>query len=80
MLQWVSGMDLQFEWEEVDAFVRQPDGSLFSWCERFRCYRHLIYGIVSHSTYNDSIILHTAFSCLIFIILCLILYLISLAF
>lgn len=41
------GMDLQFEWEEVDAFVRQPDGSLFSWCERFRCYRHLIYGIMN---------------------------------
>ncbi|XP_050379937.1 anoctamin-like protein At1g73020 isoform X2 [Argentina anserina] len=41
------GMDLQFEWEEVDAFVRQPDGSLFSWCERFQCYRHLIYGIMN---------------------------------
>ncbi|KAM1412437.1 hypothetical protein EV2_025628 [Malus domestica] len=43
------GMDLQFEWEEVDAFVRQPDGSVFSWCERFRCYRHLIYGIINKS-------------------------------
>uniref|UniRef100_A0A7N0VI89 Anoctamin transmembrane domain-containing protein n=1 Tax=Kalanchoe fedtschenkoi TaxID=63787 RepID=A0A7N0VI89_KALFE len=41
------GMDLAFEWEEVDAFVRQPDGSLFSWSERFRCYRHLIYGILN---------------------------------
>lgn len=40
-------MDLLFELDEVDAFVRQPDGSLFSWCERFRCYHHLIYGIVS---------------------------------
>ncbi|KAG2728877.1 hypothetical protein I3760_01G224200 [Carya illinoinensis] len=43
------GMDLQFEWEEVEAFVRQPDGSLFSWCERFHCYQHLIYGIVNKS-------------------------------
>ncbi|KAI3979524.1 hypothetical protein MKX01_001716 [Papaver californicum] len=41
------GMDLQFEWEEIEAFVRQPDGSLFSWCERFRCFNHLIYGIVN---------------------------------
>ena len=47
----ISGMDLQFEWEEVKAFVRQPDGSLFSWCERFHCYQHIIYGIVSHSLY-----------------------------
>ncbi|KAJ1390965.1 Anoctamin [Sesbania bispinosa] len=30
------GMDLQFEVEEVDAFVKQPDGSIFSWCERFQ--------------------------------------------
>lgn len=45
----LSGMDLQFEWDEVEAFVRQPDGSLFSWCERFRCFNHLIYGIVSYS-------------------------------
>ncbi|XP_044479470.1 anoctamin-like protein At1g73020 isoform X2 [Mangifera indica] len=43
------GMDLQFEWEEVDAFVKQPDGSLFSWYERFQCYQHLLYGIVSKS-------------------------------
>ncbi|OVA11742.1 Anoctamin/TMEM 16 [Macleaya cordata] len=43
------GMDLQFEWEEVEAFVRQPDGSLFSWCERFRCFIHLIYGIVNRT-------------------------------
>lgn len=41
------GIDLQFEWEEIKAFVRQPDGSLFSWCERFQCYRHLIYKIVN---------------------------------
>lgn len=40
------GIELQFEWDEVTAFVRQPDGSLFSWCERFRCFQHLIYGIV----------------------------------
>ncbi|XP_030972736.1 anoctamin-like protein At1g73020 isoform X3 [Quercus lobata] len=43
------GMDLQFEWEEVDAFVKQHDGSLFSWFERFHCYNHLIYGIVNKS-------------------------------
>ncbi|KAJ4958420.1 hypothetical protein NE237_025531 [Protea cynaroides] len=41
------GMDLRFEWDEVEAFVRQPDGSLFSWCERFRCFHHIIYGIVN---------------------------------
>ncbi|XP_015866251.3 anoctamin-like protein At1g73020 isoform X2 [Ziziphus jujuba] len=39
------GMELQFHWEEVKAFERQPDGSLFSWCERFYCYQHLIRGI-----------------------------------
>ncbi|GLU14381.1 hypothetical protein SLE2022_309560 [Rubroshorea leprosula] len=43
------GMDLQFEWENVDAFLRQPDGSLFSWCERFQCYYHLIYGTINRS-------------------------------
>ncbi|KAI3850756.1 hypothetical protein MKW98_030816 [Papaver atlanticum] len=47
------GMELQFEWEEIEAFVRQPDGSLFSWCERFRCFNHLIYGIVNKT---DSVI------------------------
>ncbi|KAL6564802.1 hypothetical protein OROMI_016252 [Orobanche minor] len=40
------GMDFPFEWDEAEAFIRLPDGSLFSWCERFRCYNHLIYGIV----------------------------------
>ncbi|XP_016161910.1 anoctamin-like protein At1g73020 isoform X3 [Arachis ipaensis] len=25
------GMDLQFDMVEVDAFIKQPDGSLFSW-------------------------------------------------
>eukprot|EP00268_Persea_americana_P033171 TRINITY_DN32910_c0_g1_i6.p1 TRINITY_DN32910_c0_g1~~TRINITY_DN32910_c0_g1_i6.p1 ORF type:complete len:658 (+),score=93.98 TRINITY_DN32910_c0_g1_i6:296-2269(+) len=40
------GIDILFEWDQLDAFVRQPDGSLFSWCERFRCFHHLIYGIV----------------------------------
>ncbi|KAL6570016.1 hypothetical protein OROMI_014530 [Orobanche minor] len=39
------GMDFPFEWDEAKAFIRLPDGSLFSWCERFRCYNHLIYGI-----------------------------------
>lgn len=43
------GMDLKFEVEEVEAFVKQPDGSVFSWCERFQCYCHLIYGIVNNS-------------------------------
>lgn len=47
----LSGMELRFQWDEVDAFVRQPDGSLFSWCERFHCYRHLLYGVVSHSKF-----------------------------
>ncbi|KAM7476033.1 hypothetical protein LguiB_023276 [Lonicera macranthoides] len=41
------GVDLHFEWDEVEAFIRQPDGSLFSWCERFHCYRHIIYRIVN---------------------------------
>lgn len=41
-----AGMDLLFEWDQVDAFVRQPDGSLFSWYERFICFNHLVYGIV----------------------------------
>ncbi|KAK4774261.1 hypothetical protein SAY86_009196 [Trapa natans] len=49
------GMDLQFDWEEVDAFAQQPDGTLFSWCERFRFYRYLIYGIVNKS--NSTLIL-----------------------
>lgn len=43
------GMNLQFEVEEVEAFAKQPDGSVFSWCERFHCYCHLIYGIVNNS-------------------------------
>lgn len=43
------GMDLAFEWDQVKAFVLQNDGSLFSWCERYHCYRHLLYGIVNKS-------------------------------
>lgn len=43
----ISGVDLQFDWDEVEAFAKQPDGSLFSWYERFNCYHHLIYKIVS---------------------------------
>ncbi|CAL4974473.1 unnamed protein product [Urochloa decumbens] len=43
------GMDLQFEWDQVAAFVRQPDGSLFSWRERYYCFRYLIYGIVNRT-------------------------------
>nr|ACN67533.1 starch branching enzyme interacting protein-1 [Zea mays] len=41
------GMELQFRWDQVAAFVRQPDGSLFSWRERYCCFRYLIYGIVN---------------------------------
>lgn len=43
------GMDLAFDWDQVKAFARQADGSLFSWCERHHCYHHLIYGIVNKS-------------------------------
>uniref|UniRef100_A0A0E0JN10 Anoctamin transmembrane domain-containing protein n=1 Tax=Oryza punctata TaxID=4537 RepID=A0A0E0JN10_ORYPU len=49
------GMELQFEWDQVGAFVRQPDGSLFSWRERFACFRHLIYSIVNKT--NSDVIL-----------------------
>ncbi|KAI3727299.1 hypothetical protein L1987_67112 [Smallanthus sonchifolius] len=49
------GVDLQFEWDEADAFIKQSDGSLFSWCERFRCYNHIIYGIVNEG--NSAIVL-----------------------
>ncbi|CAM9000039.1 unnamed protein product [Rhodiola kirilowii] len=41
------GMDLPYDWEESDAFVKHQDESLFGWCDRYRCYQHLIYGIVS---------------------------------
>ncbi|XP_071901389.1 anoctamin-like protein At1g73020 isoform X1 [Coffea arabica] len=41
------GVDLQFEWDEIDAFIRQPDGSLFSWHERLLCYHHMLYGTVN---------------------------------
>ena len=44
---YISGVDLQFEWDEIDAFKRQPDGSLFSWHERLLCYHHMLYGTVS---------------------------------
>ncbi|KAI7757327.1 hypothetical protein M8C21_031455 [Ambrosia artemisiifolia] len=43
------GVDLQFQWDEAEAFTKQSDGSMFSWFERFRCYNHLIYGIVNKS-------------------------------
>uniref|UniRef100_A0A5B6YIK2 Anoctamin transmembrane domain-containing protein n=1 Tax=Davidia involucrata TaxID=16924 RepID=A0A5B6YIK2_DAVIN len=43
------GVDLQFEWDQCEAFVRQPDGSLFSWCERFHCYHHIVHEIVNKS-------------------------------
>ncbi|GFY97137.1 hypothetical protein Acr_11g0014430 [Actinidia rufa] len=41
------GLELPFQWDEAEAFVRQPDGALFSWCERFHCYRHIIYGLMN---------------------------------
>lgn len=63
-----SGVDLQFDWEEVDAFVRQPDGTLFSWCERFRFYRHLIYGIVSPFLFNTFVLLHLSFFFICFLV------------
>ncbi|KZV42649.1 anoctamin-like protein-like [Dorcoceras hygrometricum] len=44
------GMNLPFEWDEADAFVRHPDGSLFGWGERIRCYNHILYGIVNTGT------------------------------
>uniref|UniRef100_A0A1D1YN83 Anoctamin-like protein Os01g0706700 n=1 Tax=Anthurium amnicola TaxID=1678845 RepID=A0A1D1YN83_9ARAE len=43
------GVDLRFDWDQAAAFVRQSDGSLFNWCERFRCFEHLIYGIVNRT-------------------------------
>ncbi|XP_072076722.1 anoctamin-like protein At1g73020 [Arachis hypogaea] len=43
------GMDLQFDMVEVDAFIKQPDGSLFSWYECFQCYCRLMHGIVNNS-------------------------------
>ncbi|KAJ1689369.1 hypothetical protein LUZ63_013524 [Rhynchospora breviuscula] len=46
------GMELQFEGDMVTAFVRQPDGSLFSWYERYSCFRHLLYGIVNKTDSN----------------------------
>uniref|UniRef100_A0A0D3CWZ8 Anoctamin transmembrane domain-containing protein n=1 Tax=Brassica oleracea var. oleracea TaxID=109376 RepID=A0A0D3CWZ8_BRAOL len=41
------GMDLPFEVQGSEAFIQQSDGSLFSWFEHFRCYQHLLYGIVN---------------------------------
>ncbi|CAN6441501.1 unnamed protein product [Victoria cruziana] len=41
------GVDVQFEWEQFSAFLRQRDGSLFSWRERFRCYKHMMKQIVN---------------------------------
>ncbi|CAI0392035.1 unnamed protein product [Linum tenue] len=49
------GIDLPFQWEDVNAFVRQPDGKLFSWCERFRCYQHMLYGIRNRSQSDISL-------------------------
>lgn len=46
------GIDLPFEMQGAEAFFRQPDGSLFSWFERFHCYQHLLYGIVNSDGYD----------------------------
>ncbi|KAF3519000.1 hypothetical protein DY000_02063777 [Brassica cretica] len=46
------GIDLPFEVQGSEAFFRQPDGSLFSWFERFHCYQHLLYGIVNSDGYD----------------------------
>ncbi|GKA33824.1 hypothetical protein Tco_0720253 [Tanacetum coccineum] len=46
-MQKSAGVDMQLEWPE--AFIEEAVGTLFSWCERFRCYNHMIYGIVSRS-------------------------------
>jgi hypothetical protein len=55
-------MELQFEWDQVAAFVTQPDGSLFSWRERFTCFRYLIYGIVSATFLYTSLMVPTSSS------------------
>ncbi|AQK97737.1 Anoctamin-like protein [Zea mays] len=49
------GMELQFQSDQVAAFVRQTDGSLFSWRERYSCFRYLIYGIVNKT--NSEVVL-----------------------
>lgn len=46
------GIDLPFEMQGAEAFFRQPDGSLFSWFERFHCYQHLLFGIVNSDGYD----------------------------
>uniref|UniRef100_A0ACD5VQ38 Uncharacterized protein n=1 Tax=Avena sativa TaxID=4498 RepID=A0ACD5VQ38_AVESA len=58
LLIFISGMELQFEWDQVAAFVTQPDGQLFSWRERFTCFRYLIYGIVNKTGSKISLKFH----------------------
>ncbi|EPS62569.1 hypothetical protein M569_12221, partial [Genlisea aurea] len=41
------GKIFPFEWDEAKAFARLPDGTLFSWSERYCCYNHIIYGTVN---------------------------------
>lgn len=42
------GLDVPFEWDEKDAFVRQSeDNALFSWTERYECLHHLLYGVIN---------------------------------
>lgn len=50
------GLDVPFEWDERDAFVRQSEHhSLFSWEERHRCLRALLKRVINSS--GDEIIL-----------------------
>ncbi|MCO5597813.1 hypothetical protein L7F22_051897 [Adiantum nelumboides] len=50
------GLDVPFEWDERDAFVRQAEHhSLFSWEERHRCLRSLLNQVVN-STGNDVVL------------------------
>lgn len=41
------GMDVQFDWKHKDAFVRQPNSSLFSSPECYHCLNQLIYEVVN---------------------------------
>jgi hypothetical protein len=39
----MAGLDVVFDWERRDAFVRQPLGNaLFSWTERYQCLMTII--------------------------------------
>ncbi|KAH9611421.1 hypothetical protein KSS87_016012 [Heliosperma pusillum] len=40
---------LAHEFIKIKAFSRHADGSLFSWCERYHCYQHVLSRIVNKS-------------------------------